>query len=288
VELGFSAMNNPTELPPDELARALEERGYDALFVGEHSHIPCSRETPYPGIGDGRLPEPYRFMMDPFVSLAAAAIATTRLKLGLGVALPLERDIFNLAKAAATLDRLSDGRLLFGVGTGWNIEELRNVRPDIPWKKRFSAVRESVGALRALWCDDESEYHGDFFDFDPVWSLPKPLQAPHPPIMAGYSGKLGTQHTVEWADIWMPMDAGLGNVAKKIGIFREAVRAAGRDPIPITMVAFGEPDYDTLATYAELGIDRVTVGIAHDGWESGQTPMELIDRYAEMIPRLRD
>jgi probable F420-dependent oxidoreductase len=273
-------MNNPTELPPDELARALEERGYDALFVGEHSHIPCSRETPYPGIGDGRLPEPYRFMMDPFVSLAAAAIATTRLK--------LERDIFNLAKAAATLERLSDGRLLFGVGTGWNIEELRNVRPDIPWKKRFSAVRESVGALRALWCDDESEYHGDFFDFDPVWSLPKPLQAPHPPIMAGYSGKLGTQHTVEWADIWMPMDAGLGNVAKKIGIFREAVRAAGRDPIPITMVAFGEPDYDTLATYAELGIDRVTVGIAHDGWESGQTPMELIDRYAEMIPRLRD
>ena len=279
-------MNNHTEIPPGELARALEDRGFDSLVIGEHSHIPCSRETPYPADG-GELPEPYRHMMDPFVSLTVAATATTKLKLGLGVALPLEHDIFDLAKTAATLDRVSGGRLLFGVGVGWNVEELRNVRPDIPWKKRFRALRESVGALRALWTEDEAAYHGEFFDFEPVWSSPKPLQRPHPPIMAGFSGKLGTEHTVEWADIWMPMDAGLGNVPKKVGLFREAVKAAGREPIPISMVAFGDPDYDRLASYAELGVERVTVGIAYEGWESGKTPLAFIDRYAEMIPRLK-
>ena len=233
------------------------------------------------------MPEPYRWMMDPFVSLSVAAAATTKLKLGLGVALPLEHDVFDLAKSATTLDRISGGRLLFGVGVGWNAEELANVRPDVPWNRRFAAVRESVGALRALWCDEESTYHGEFFDFDPVWSLPKPLQLPHPPILAGYSGKLGTRHAVEWADEWMPMDAGLGNVARKVGLFREAVRAAGRPPLPITMVAFGDPDYETLAAYAELGIERTTVGIARSGWEDGATPTEFLDKYAEMIPRLR-
>ncbi|MFK7894566.1 MAG: LLM class F420-dependent oxidoreductase [Myxococcota bacterium] len=285
MELGFSSMNTPFETPPAELARALEERGYDSLFIGEHSHIPVSRDTPYPA--GGEMPEPYRWMMDPFVSLTVAATATKNLKLGLGVALPLEHDIFDLAKTAATVDRMSGGRLLFGVGVGWNVEELANIRPSVPWKKRFSALRESVHALRALWCDEESEYHGEFFDFDPVWSLPKPLQDPHPPIMAGYSGKLGTKHAVEWADGWMPMDAGLGNVPKKVGLFRDAVKEAGREHVPITMVAFGDPDYDTLASYADLGIERATVGIARKGWEEGATPLEFLDRYAEMIPRLR-
>lgn len=286
MELAFSSMNTPFEIPPAELARALEDRGYGALFIGEHPQIPCSRETPYPA-GGGEMPEPYRWMMDPFVSLMAAAAATEKLELGLAVALPLEHDIFDLAKSAATLDRLSDGRLIFGVGVGWNVEELANVRPDIPWKLRFRALRESVGALRALWTQEEAEFHGDYFDFDPVWCLPKPVQSPHPPIAAGFSGKLGTQHTVEWADIWMPMDAGLGNVPKKVGLFREAVKAAERDPVPITMVAFGDPDYDTLASYAELGVERATVGIAREGWEDGATPIEFLDRYAEMIPKLR-
>ena len=284
MDIAFSSMNTPVEHPPDELARALEERGFAALFVGEHSHIPCSRATPYPA--GGEMPEPYRWMMDPFVSLTVAATATSRLELGLGVALPLEHDLFDLAKSVATLDRISGGRVLFGVGVGWNVEELANARPSLPWKRRFGALRESVGALRSLWCDEESEYHGEFFDFEPVWSLPKPLQSPHPPILAGFSGKLGTKHAVEWADVWMPMDAGLGNVAKKVELFREAVRAAERDPIPITMVAFGDPDYDTLACYAELGVERTTVGIAREGWETGATPFSFLDRYAEMIPRL--
>ena len=286
MQLGFSSMNTPAEIPPDELARALEERGYDSLFMGEHPHIPTSRETPYPA--GGTMPEPYRWMMDPFVSLTAAAMSTTDLKLGLGVALPLEHDLFDLAKTAATLDRLSGGRLLFGVGVGWNVEELANVRPTIPWKRRFRALRESVGALRALWCDEESEYRGEYFDFDPVWSLPKPLQDPHPPILAGVSGRLGMRHAVEWADMWMPMDAGLGNVAKKVRLFREATKAAGRDEVPITIVAFGDPDYDTLASYAALGIERATVGIERKGWKTDATPLAFIDRYAKMIPTLQD
>ena len=147
MQLGFSTMNTPDDVRADVLARALEERGYDSLFMGEHSHIPVSRKTPYPA--GGELPPQYLRMMDPFVSLTMAAMATTTLRLGAGVALALEHDVMDLAKSAATLDLISGGRLLFGVGVGWNEEELANHRP-IPWKKRYLALEECVGALRRL------------------------------------------------------------------------------------------------------------------------------------------
>src|SRR6202046_902906 len=159
MHLGFSIMSTSDEIRPDQLGRALEERGFDSLWTGEHSHIPASRQTPYPA--GGEMPDQYRRMMDPFLSLLLAGTATDQLLLGLGVALPLEHDLLDLAKTVATLDRHSGGRVLFGVGVGWNREELANHRP-IGWSQRYRALRECVGALRALWCEDESEFHGEF------------------------------------------------------------------------------------------------------------------------------
>jgi probable F420-dependent oxidoreductase len=278
-------MNNAADLAPDMLARELETRGYDSLWIGEHTHIPVARTTPYPA--GGEMPEQYREMMDPFLALLLAATATDQLLVGTGVALPLEHDLLDLAKTVATLDRFSGGRVLFGVGVGWNEEELANHRP-IRWAQRYRALAECVGALRTLWCDDESEFHGEFFDFDPVWLLPKPLQQPHPPVLCGTGGKLGTREAVSWADGWMPMDVALGDVAKKVGRFRDAAEAVGRDPdtIPITIVTFGDPDLPTLAGYRDLGAERVIIGANREGWDDPATTFSCIDRYAAMIPEL--
>jgi len=283
MELGFSTMNTSEDLRPDRLARALEERGYTSLFIGEHSHIPTSRRTPYPSGGD--MPDPYRRMMDVFVSLAIATQATERLQVGTGVCLVLEHHVLDLAKSVATLDVLSGGRVLFGVGVGWNSEELENHRPDISWAQRYRATEECVEALRRCWTDDESEYHGDFFDFDPVWSFPKPVQNPTPPVLLGTGGRLGTEHAIRWADGWMPMDIALGNVPKRIAKFRELAADAGRD-IPISIVTFGEPTTETLHEYRELGVVRCVIGAGRPGWDVPSTPMPFIDRYAPLISDL--
>jgi probable F420-dependent oxidoreductase len=284
MRLGFTSMNTPEEITPGVLARALEERGFDSLWMGEHSHIPTSRATPYPA--GGEIPPQYLRMMDPYVSLTLAASATSALLVGTSVALPLEHDLLALAKTVATLDRASGGRFQFGVGVGWNEEELANHRA-IPWSQRYRALAECIAALRSLWCDDESQFHGEYFDFDPVWSLPKPLQVPHPPILCGTGGKLGTAHAVEWADGWMPMDIALGDVAKKIGKFRDAAAAAGREHLPISMIAFGDPTFDTLLHYRELGVERTVVGSGRVGWDDSSATMPFLDRYAELIPALR-
>lgn len=283
MELAFTTMNRAIDPPPDVMGRELEARGYSAWFIGEHSHIPTSRRTPYPA--GGEMPEPYLYMMDPFVSLAVAATATTRLRLGLGVCLVLEHHVLELAKKAATLDVLSGGRLEFGVGVGWNEEELANHRPDIAWSHRYRAAAECVDALRALWTQDQPEFHGQWFDFDPVWSYPKPLQQPHPPIIMGAGGPLGTEHALEWADGWMPMDIALGNVARRVARFREKAEARGRS-VSISMVTYGDPTAELLHEYRSLGIDRVVVGAARVGWEDPGTIMECMDRYAPLIPEL--
>lgn len=285
MRLGFSSMNTPDDVPPDVLARELEARGYDSLWIGEHTHIPVARTTPYPA--GGELPDAYRTMMDPFLALMVAATATERLLVGTGVALPLQHDLFDLAKTVATLDRLSGGRVLFGVGVGWNEEELADHRP-IRWSQRYRALAECVAALRALWCDEESEFHGEFFDFEPVWLLPKPAQQPHPPVLCGTGGRLGTREAVAWADAWMPMDVALGDVAKKLGLFRSAAERAGRDPdsIAITIVAFGDADLAKLALYRDLGVERVIVGANRTGWDDPSTTLPCLDRHAAMITAL--
>ena len=285
MQLGFSSMNTPTDIAPDVLARELEARGYESLWMGEHSHIPASRRTPYPA--GGEMPAPYKSMMDPYLSLLLAARASEHLLVGTGVALPLEHDLFALAKSVSTLDHLSGGRLLFGVGVGWNEEELADHRP-LKWNQRYRALGECIGALRALWCEEEAAFHGEFFDFEPVWSFPKPLQQPHPPVLCGTGGRVGTREAVAWADGWMPMDIALGDVGRKVARFREIAAEAGRDPaaIPISMVTFGDPDLATLARYRELGVDRVVLGSARTGWDDPVTTLPCLDTYAAMMPEL--
>jgi probable F420-dependent oxidoreductase len=285
VRLGFSSMNNLEELSPQQLGRELEDRGFDSLWYGEHSHIPVSRATPYPT--GGEMPDEYRRMMDPFLSLLLAAAATERLLLGTGVALPLEHDVLDLAKTVSTIDHHTSGRFLFGVGVGWNQEELANHKK-IPWARRYRALHECVEALRTLWTAEESEYHGEFYDFERLWMLPKPLQQPHPPVLCGTGGKLGTREAVAWADAWMPMDIALGDVARKVSKFREVASAAGRDPeaIPITIVAMGDVDMATLSLYRDLGVERTVVGAGRTGWDDPTTTLPCLDHFAGLMGEL--
>lgn len=283
MKIGYTTMNTPADIAPRILGPLLEDAGFDSIWIGEHSHIPVSRSTPYPTGGD--MPWQYTTMMDPFISLTQIGEHTTNLLLGLGVALPLEHDVLALAKTASTLDVLSNGRLQFGVGVGWNQEELAN-HSNVKWSMRYRALAECVGALRSLWVDDESEFHGEYFNFDKVWSRPKPTQQPHPPIWFGAGGKLGSQHTIAWADGWMPLDVTLGDVPKRVAKFRQLSTDAGRQDIPISMVAFGDPSLDTLLMYRDLGIERVIVGSGRDGWEDPSGVPAFIERYANMRDQL--
>jgi probable F420-dependent oxidoreductase len=287
MHLGFSFMNTPFDPPVVELAKALEERGYESLWTGEHSHIPVDMKTPYPG--GGELPEPYKSMQDPYVTLTAAAAVTTRLKLGTGIALLLERDVFSQAKTISTLDRFSDGRLMIGTGVGWNEEEFNNVSAH-PWNKRYAILRESVGAMRALWSDDEAEFHGDYINFDPVWCNPKPAQTGGPPIVFGAMGPLGLKHTAEWADGWMPIDLMLGdNIVGAINKFRDMVIAVGRktEEVEITLQTMLTPDLDQLNEYRDLGIERVVIGVEMDGWDNPARIMPMLDKFANYIPDIK-
>ena len=283
MKIGYTTMNTPADIAPRILGPLLENAGFDSIWIGEHSHIPVSRSTPYPTGGD--MPWQYTTMMDPFISLTQIGEHTTNLLLGLGVALPLEHDVLALEKTASTLDVISNGRLQFGVGVGWNQEELAN-HSNVKWSMRYRALAECVGALRSLWVDDESEFHGEYFNFDKVWSRPKPLQQPHPPIWFGAGGKLGSQHTIAWADGWMPLDVTLGDVPKRVAKFRQLSADAGRQDIPISMVAFGDPSLDTLLMYRDLGIERVIVGSGRAGWEDPSGVPSFIERYANMRDQL--
>jgi len=285
MHLAFSSMNTLNDPAPHILARALEERGFESLWYGEHSHIPCSRKTPYPP--GGEMPEPYRIMMDPYLSLMAAAAATTTLKLGTGIALLMERELFSQAKTIATLDRLSGGRVIIGTGVGWNEEEFSNSNPH-PFQKRYGVLRETVAATRALWTEEQPEYHGEFIDFDPVWADPKPLQAGGPPIYMGAMGPLGRRHAAEWADGWYPVDIALADVAADVAAFRSQVAELGRDPdtVAINIQIMDTGNIDKLKEYRDLGIQRATVGVSIDMWDKPDQVMPMIDRFAAIIPQL--
>ena len=214
---------------PAELGRVLEERGFTSLWIGEHSHIPAVAHA-RPTRPAASCPAAYRRMMDPFLSLLAAAHATTTLRVGTGVALPLEHDLFALAKSVATLDRLSGGRFDFGVGVGWNVEQLADHRPDIPWASALPGARGvRRRAARRSGATTRPSTTAAGSTSTPCGPSPKPLQAPHPPIVGGMAGRLGTSHAVAWADAWMPMDLALGNVAKRVDRFR-AGGGRGRPP----------------------------------------------------------
>jgi len=255
MKIGLASPNSSYGVPTAEMAVDLEQRGYDSLWVGEHSHIPASRETPHPSGID--LPRLYWHMRDPFVSLAAAAQATSTLRLVTGVCLVLEHEIIDLAKSAASLDDVSDGRFDFGVGVGWNREELANVS-SVPWAQRYNAMRETIAALRQMWTTEESSYSGEFVEVAPSWVYPKPVQDGGPPVLMGCQGRIGMRHAAEYADEWCPLDVGFRDVGQGIGWFRDAVVAAERDPdsIPISIYAFSAPTAETLNEYRDLGVAR--------------------------------
>jgi len=210
----------PTDdaVAPDELAPMAEERGFESLFFPEHTHIPASRESAYPG--GGELPEMYSHTHDPFVALTMAAAATERLLVGTGICLVVERDPITTAKGVASLDQLSGGRFLFGVGAGWNREEMANHGTDPG--RRFGLMRERIEAMKAIWTEDEASYHGRYVDFDRIWSWPKPVSQPYPPIIVGGNGERVLNRVIAYGDEWMP------NRIESVDRLRERMEQLGR------------------------------------------------------------
>ena len=250
MELGLAHFATDYGMQPAELARRAEELGFESLFLTEHTHIPVSRDTPYPG--GGELPREYSHILDPFAALAAAATATERIKVGTGVCLIIERDPIVTAKEVATLDLISGGRFLFGIGAGWNVEEMRNhgTDPDT----RFRRMRESVEAMKAIWSQEEAEYHGRLIDFDPIWSWPKPVQKPHPPILVGGLGDKVLDRVVAYGDEWIPNRIKTPeHLGERIAELQRRAEAAGRERIPVTV--FGAKP-EQLEPLRDVGVTR--------------------------------
>jgi probable F420-dependent oxidoreductase len=238
----------------DELASELEARDFESLFVCEHTHIPVSRRSPFPG--GGELPKRYSHTHDPFVALSFAAAATRTLKLGTGIALVPQRDPIITAKSVASLDQLSGGRFIFGIGGGWNAEEMEN--HGVRYETRFKQLREHVLAMKALWTQEQAEFHGEFVNFDPVWLYPKPKQKPHPRILLGGESDHTVRRVVEFCDGWFPRPRAGWEPKRAAERLREAARAAGREPATLSITVFNAPaDARALAPYREAGITRV-------------------------------
>ncbi len=275
----YGIMTFPTEyaIHPAELAVAAEERGLESLWVAEHSHIPASRETPWPGGAD--LPQMYYDALDPFVALAMAAQATETLKLATGICLVIQRDPIQTAKAVASLDVLSGGRFLFGVGGGWNREEMEN--HGTAFEGRWKLLRERIEAMKAVWADDPAEYHGERVSFDPIVANPKPRQKPHPPIHVGGAFPGGMRRAIRYGDGWIPiMGRGDDDVVTHLPAFREAAKEAGRDPDAIEISIYAcPPDKDVVQRYADAGISRVVFGLPP---AKSDVVLGLLDKIADV------
>jgi probable F420-dependent oxidoreductase len=275
----FGVVMFPTDyaIRPDELARALEERGFESLWVPEHTHIPASRRSPWPGGGD--LPRDYWHAYDPFLALTAAAMATSRLRLGTGICLVIERDPIITAKEVATLDRLSGGRVIFGIGGGWNAEEMEHHGTD--FKKRWRVLRERVLAMKEIWTKEEAQFHGEFVNFDKIWSHPKPLQKPHPPILMGGDGATTFDRVIEFADGWMPLARQGRNPVAKIPELHARAEKAGRDPKSISVtIFFAKPDKPSVDVLRSAGVARAIFGLPSAGRE---TVLPILDSYAGVM-----
>ncbi len=273
----FGLMTFPTDysIPPAELGRAAEDAGFETLLFAEHTHIPVRRDTPNPR--GGELPDKYWHTHDPFVALATVAQATERLRFGTGICLVVERDPITTAKLVASLDFVSGGRFDFGVGGGWNREEMRNHGTDP--KRRFSIMRERVLAMKEIWTNDEASFRGEHVSFDPIWSWPKPVQDPHPPVLVGGIGEKVLDRVLEYGDEWMPNRAEPEELAPRIAELRER---AGRH-VPVSYYA-APPDDAFIERLAEAGVDRALLDVPS---EDAETVLPLVERYAELAARHR-
>ena len=272
----------PTDYGIDiiDLGRAVEDRGLESLFFPEHTHIPASRRSPFPS--GGELPRQYYHGMDPFVALGAVAAVTERLRLGTGICLVIERDTITLAKEVASLDHLSGGRFIFGIGGGWTLEEMENHGTDP--KTRWKRLREQVLAMKQIWTQDEAEYHGEFVNFDPIWQWPKPAQQPYPPVLYGGAGPRALRRVAEYCEGWLPI-AGRDTepMEEKIAELNQLAGEFGRGPLSVT-VSQTPLDPQAIERYAEAGVERCTFRLPAAGAEE---VMPALDQIAEVVKSFR-
>jgi probable F420-dependent oxidoreductase len=266
-------------MAPGALGQMLEERGFESLWVPEHSHIPVTRSTPF--LGGGEIPRPYYDIMDPFLVLTAAAVATTSLKVGTGVCLINQRDPIHTAKMVSSIDQLSNGRFLFGVGNGWNREEMEHHGTTFATRHKLS--RERIEAMKAIWTRDTAEYHGELVNFAPMQMWPKPVQKPHPPVLVGGAWPHAARRAVRYGNGWIPHSGRpeYGDVTNFLPQFHDMARAAGRDPAELPITLFRVPDdLERLRHDVELGIARVVISLPA-AQEDAIVP--ILDRWAPLM-----
>jgi probable F420-dependent oxidoreductase len=274
---GASIFATEYAMHPADLARSLEERGFESLWLPEHTHIPASRRSPWPGGED--LPKEYWHTYDPFIALSAAAVATTRLRIATGICLIIERDPITTAKEVASLDQLSRGRFILGIGGGWNAEEMKNHGTD--FKKRWRVLRERVLAMKEIWTREEAEFHGEFVNFDKIWLYPKPIQKPHPPILMGGHGPTTLDRVIEFCDGWIPIGLEPSVIPEKISILRQCAEAAGRNPKQISVSIFGaKPEQRTVEEWKKAEVERLIFGLPS---ADKRTLLPILDKYSTLI-----
>ncbi|MGD0438843.1 MAG: LLM class F420-dependent oxidoreductase [Bryobacteraceae bacterium] len=283
MQFGAAIFFTDYSISPGDLGRALESRGFESLWAAEHSHIPMSRKSPWGGGGD--LPKQYYDVMDPFVTLAAAASVTTKLLLGTGVCLVNQRDPIQTAKLVASIDQISGGRFLFGIGNGWNQDEMEN--HGTVFATRHKLVRERIEAMKAIWTETKAEYHGEFVNFDPMMAWPKPVRKPHPPVIVGGAFPYAARRAVRYGDGWIPL-AGratqYGDVFEYVPKFRDMLKEAGRDPATFPISLFGSTeDPDVLNRYRDLGVVRIVVALPA---AKEDVVLPILDKWAKLIGSL--
>jgi probable F420-dependent oxidoreductase len=279
MEFGVGIFFTDYSIAPTELAVALEERGFESLWAAEHSHIPVPRRTPAPG--GGELAKRYHDVMDPFVTLSAAAAVTKRLKLGTGVCLVIQRDTIQTAKLVASIDQVSQGRFLFGIGGGWNAEEIEN--HGTVFATRFKKMREQIEAMKEIWTKTQPEYHGEIVDFSSMMTWPKPMQKPHPPVIVGGAFPWAARRAIRYGEGWYPIAGGdrYGNPLEYLPRFRQMIEESGRDPQSLPVTLGGAPeDADLLKRYRDLGVTRANFPVPP---AKADEVLPLLDRLAGLM-----
>jgi probable F420-dependent oxidoreductase len=285
MEIGAAIFFTEYSMAPTDLAVALEERGFDSLWVAEHSHIPAKRRFSHPQ-GEAALTKEYYDVMDPFVTLSAAAAVTKGLKLGTAICLVIQRDTIQTAKAVASLDQISKGRFLFGIGCGWNAEELED--HGTVYETRTLKMREQIEAMKEIWTQDKPEYHGEIVGFPLMMTRPKPVQKPHPPVLVGGAFRLAARRAICYGDGILPAapSAGSGSAEEFMPAWRRMAEEADRDPQSLSVTLGGAPeDLAILRRNRDLGVTRMNVRLPP---EKEDVILPILDRWAKLIPQLRN
>ncbi len=277
MHIGLTMFPTDYAIQPHDLAREAEARGFESLWLPEHSHIPTSRKSPWPG--GPELPKYYTESYDPFVSLAAAAAVTKTIKLATGICLVIERDPIHTAKEVSTVDRLSSGRFLFGIGAGWNAEEMAD--HGTAFDTRFKLMRERVLAMKEIWTKDKAKFAGKFVQFDEMWQWPKPAQKPHPPIIIGGGFPHAAKRAIAYGDGWIPIGGRQLDPLEVLPQFRKMAKEAGRDPASLSFTIFAGPrDPEVLKQYRDAGVDRVVLMLPP---KERDAVLPMLDQSAALI-----